>query len=253
MIWLSVALALPFAGEQVVFTDGANLRSGPATDASVVTTLPLGTPVEVVETGQDLTLWGRTAPWVRIRADDHEGWLWSGLVTSEVADLGDGNGFVAGVRGVVKEEHGYRVSVEVSGRVDGSLLTPGRWDLELPMAPAEAAESFFIEQRETGLPDAPRTLTVGVAQRYCAGFAASMHWSVAEGGIHWLATTHSGSDAPVFGRDVLIFPKDEGGKPGIVIRRQYEGEWEDDGTERIDRDVRTEHKVVKGKLVPPAE
>jgi hypothetical protein len=60
-------------GYVIVATDGAgaNLRTGPSTSASVVTTLAEGTAVEVL--GEPVTVEGRA--WRQIRSGTRQGWV----------------------------------------------------------------------------------------------------------------------------------------------------------------------------------
>ena len=68
----------PVPGFVIVATDGAgaNLRAGPSTAASVITTLAEGTPVEVL--GEPVSVEGRS--WRQIRAGGREGWVVSVVV-----------------------------------------------------------------------------------------------------------------------------------------------------------------------------
>jgi hypothetical protein len=65
--------ASPVAGYVIVATDGAgaNVRTGPSTSASVVTTLREGTPVEVI--GDPVNSEGRA--WRQIRSGSQQGWV----------------------------------------------------------------------------------------------------------------------------------------------------------------------------------
>jgi hypothetical protein len=249
----AIAFAAPFAGSKVVATDAANLRSGPATDASVVTALPLGTPVEVLETGVDHTLWGIPAPWVRVRAEGGaEGWLWSGLVTDDVIDLGEGNGVLASLRGV-KEQGGssHLVSVEVAGRVNGKLLVPSRADMQVPFGHKGAVEMLRLATRETGLPGDDRVVTVGFSEEACAGLDATLYWVTHGEALAYLTTLYEGADAPYFTTHELHFPNDEEGRPGVIVRRHRSGEWGDDDQAHLETDQTVEHLLVDGKLDPP--
>ena len=68
----------PVPGYVITATDGAgaNLRTGPSTAASVITTLPEGTRVEVL--GDPVSVEGRS--WRQIRAGGREGWVVSVVV-----------------------------------------------------------------------------------------------------------------------------------------------------------------------------
>jgi len=254
-ILLTVALAAPFHdADQVVFTDGANLRATPATDGEVVATLALGTDVDVLQTGEALTLWGRSEPWVKVKAGGHEGWLWSGLLSDKFAPIGDaGDGVVVGLRGLVKEsEYSVRVSVEVGARVGGKVLEPARADLTIPTEWSAEGVPFGIELvGKAGLPVSDPVVRLHFSADFCGGLMGNMVWARHEGRVVHLATLYEGSDVPMFARDGLVFPGEEGGKPGKVLRVQQIGEYGDNGTETYELNETSEHQVVAGKLVPP--
>ena len=62
------------------------IRDNPATDSPIVTTLDLGTEVQVLETGPVKTIGGTTAPWVRVlTANGFTGWAFSAFLESTTA------------------------------------------------------------------------------------------------------------------------------------------------------------------------
>jgi len=255
--FLSVALAVPFHGaDKVVFTDAVNLRATPSTSAEVVATLPQGTDVDVVETGEVLALWGRSEPWVRVTAGSQQGWLWSGLLSDKFVAIGEeGDGVVVGLRGLVKEsEYSVRVSVEVGARVEGKVLEPARADLSIPTEwTADGVPFHLTVVSNAGLPGAEPVARLYFSADYCGGLSGNMVWARHEGKMVHVATHYEGSDAPVFANDGLVFPGEEGGKAGVVLRIEQVGEHNDDGTETYEVDRTTEHRWVQGKLVPPIE
>ena len=63
-----------------------NVRSGPSTDAALVTTLEVGTAVQVLETGPQASIGGTIAPWVRVATrDGYTGWCFSGFLVTAAA------------------------------------------------------------------------------------------------------------------------------------------------------------------------
>lgn len=255
LLSLSLSLATPFAdADRVTFTDAVNLRASPDTEAEVVATLPLGTDVDVVTQGKPATIWGITAPWVQVTADGQTGWLWSGLLTDRFHALDDqGNGVVVGLRGlVVESEYSVRVSVEVGGRVDGKVLEPARSDLTIPTAWTAQGVPFGLEVvRSSGIPGADPVVRLHYSADFCGGLMGNLVWARHGDRMVHLATLPEGSDAPVFLRHELVFPGEEGGKPGVVMEVLQSGEHGDDGKEHYERDDRTEHRLVDGRLVPP--
>jgi len=65
-----------------------NVRETPATTAPLVTTLELGTEVQILETGHTETIGEITAPWIRIlSADGFTGWTFSGFLERIAVDV----------------------------------------------------------------------------------------------------------------------------------------------------------------------
>jgi hypothetical protein len=62
-------------------TDRLRVRDNPTTDSAIVTTLDTGTQVQVLETGNQETIGGITAPWVKMLAENgFTGWAFSGYL-----------------------------------------------------------------------------------------------------------------------------------------------------------------------------
>ncbi|MCB9685028.1 MAG: SH3 domain-containing protein [Alphaproteobacteria bacterium] len=255
-MWLlscAAAWAAPFTGTSVVATDAASLRKGPATDAELLTTLPLGASVDVLERGASVTLWGREAPWVRVHTDQGDGWLWSGLLSPFHAPLGDGgDGVVVAFRGAKLTGSSATVSVELDARIGGQLVRPERADLTVPAGWLSEPERWMslTVLSSTGLAGAGPVARFAFDAQECAGLSGHMVWMVDGGAWHHLGTLFGGADAPVFATTDLTFPSEPGGKPGVVLYHHVEGESGTDGRDVLEVDVRTEHRWDGHKLQP---
>ncbi|MCA9490670.1 MAG: SH3 domain-containing protein [Myxococcales bacterium] len=254
IVLCGAAWAAPFTGSQVVATDAASLRVSPATDAALVTTLPLGASVDVLEQGPRTTLWGREAPWVRVHTDQGDGWLWSGLLSPFHAALpGSGDGVVVTLRGAKVEGSSATVSVELNGRIGGQLVRPARADLVVPAGWLKEPRTWMslTVLPSTGLPGAGPVARFAFDAQECAGLSGHMVWMVDGGAWHHLGTLYGGSDAPVFATTDLTFPAEPGGKPDVVLYHHVEGEYLDGGGEDLEVDVRSEHRWDGKQLQPP--
>jgi hypothetical protein len=60
--------------------DNLRLREAANTSSNVVATLPKGTEVQIVETGDSETIDGLTAPWVKVISAAYIGWCFSGYL-----------------------------------------------------------------------------------------------------------------------------------------------------------------------------
>ncbi len=236
----------------VTFTDAVNLRAAASTEAAVLGTLPLGTEVQVLETGAEATMWGRTEPWVRVKAAGHQGWLWSGLLTNGFQALqAPGDLVVVGLRGVAPQQVGTRVSVEVGARAGGQVLEPARTDLDIPAGWTADGVPFTVTTVTSGLPGADPVVRLRFSAGYCGGRMGNLVYARDGDRMVHLGTFEEGSDAPVFLDNDLVFPAEEGGRPGVVLHVVRSGEWGDDGEPHYDSNVVTEHHLVDGRLVPP--
>ena len=64
-----------------------NVRDNPTTAAPLITTLELGTKVQILETGHTETIGEITAPWVRVLStDSFSGWCFSGFLEAIVVE-----------------------------------------------------------------------------------------------------------------------------------------------------------------------
>lgn len=130
-----------------VFGDKINVRSGPATDASVVTQLTAGEEVIVTEvTEQATTLNGVKLPWYKVQWNNGKssGFIWGGLLSiMKPASTGDVH-FVAGVlksvRGKEQEDqptYSFEIRAVRNGGVLSRVATSIKSEGSVHLLPAE--------------------------------------------------------------------------------------------------------------------
>ncbi|MEM1218614.1 MAG: SH3 domain-containing protein [Bacteroidota bacterium] len=67
-----------------LLADQVSLRDAPSTQAKRMATLPIGTPMLILERGKILTrIKGIDAHWYRVQVKEKEGWIWGGLIAQQ--------------------------------------------------------------------------------------------------------------------------------------------------------------------------
>lgn len=68
---------VPSVDRRFITAGALNLRNGPSVNAGLIASLPLGTPVEVIETSGN---------WAHVAAGDAEGWLSTRFLSADAPD-----------------------------------------------------------------------------------------------------------------------------------------------------------------------
>jgi uncharacterized membrane protein YciS (DUF1049 family) len=62
---------------------GMNLRLTPSVTGKQIRVIPYKAAIEVLELGQEETIYGKTANWLKIRHDGQTGWIWGYFTSTE--------------------------------------------------------------------------------------------------------------------------------------------------------------------------
>jgi hypothetical protein len=81
---------------------------------------------------------------------------------------------------------------------------------------------------------------------YCGGAFGDIIYFWTGTDLFHVKTLYDGADAPVYSSEELIFPADEGGKPGVIIFKYEDGEWDEVQEKDIVNESRTEYYFWNG-------
>lgn len=183
-----------------VASDGVNLRAAPSTQGEVKAELPLGAEVTRLGTDREETIGPRTAPWVKVKTDAGEGYVWGGTLTGARAETDlDGDGVRERVTLSFRSDHHQIVRLAEAGSppveldlgVDGDIDGPPSI-MQLEVAGPEVA----------GMP----LLKVHLPGREMCGSGTTTYWvSLHEGKLRKAASASTWGDAPYWSSRVLTF------------------------------------------------
>lgn len=242
-------------GGQVTFVDEVNLRTAPSTEAEVVAVLPIRTDVQPLEIGTDLTLFGLKRPWIRVRAGEHDGWLWSGMLTGLSPTAGAAS-FVVGLRGATVLDGAQLVSVEVAGTVDGQVITPKHVDFRVPEDwTASRPEQMFTARvlPDGGYPGLQHVVRLGFSEDFCGGRSGNLVFAREGSSMVFLRENLHFSDVPIFYTEALIFPVEQGGRPGRILLKKEGGEHGEDDEDVLSTDELEPLVWRSGELLTAAD
>lgn len=178
-----------------VFADVANIRKSPDSGAEVVARIPIGTPVIITKiTKKTATVKGLTAPWLKMRNDSIEGYVWAGTLTNAALTLEDGSQVVWGL--IEKQESEELLSVRASVRIASEGVLRVKTDFELKHA--DRPEDAFLSVLPAPLLNGVRNVVMLETLSEACGVFASVHyllytgeelyfvdsgWSMGDGGL----------------------------------------------------------------------
>lgn len=218
----------------------ANLRDKPGTQSNVLTTLPIGTSLTMLEVSeQNYSQRGVTLPWVRVRAalttGTKEGYLWGGFLALAHIQTPDeeyvpnrGVLYLTGVAAYDSTKH--EISVQVRAAKDGKELARTEFTTsgDLSYYPSFTVDySPFIGVKAL--------LMVNYYYPAC-GYPSGdnlLFWKE-NGTLSRVLESSSISDGGVFySSETYILPTDKGGIGDHILVVKDESEFEDKGNDLV--------------------
>ncbi len=217
----------------------ANVRMEPDVAAAIVDSLPCGTPVIAgPQSGFD-EFRGMSAPWIKVKYNVaglvREGYMWLGTLTLGHYINTDGTCFLYGIDQIQssKDAEGnativWHIAVKVlDGRLQ--LLKERKRLLKNPEISMSAGKLLG----DMGLQNLKDIFRIHFSGEAC-GIPADYYyygWNGQE--LLDLPGKMEVGDAGVYYHtETLLFPKEQGGKPGQIIRLTVEGESEEDKVDK---------------------
>lgn len=235
--------------ERYLLADNVNIRAEASSKAKIVTNLPIGTGIKIIEKSDNrLRLNGFKTNWYKVSFDSNEGkktgYVWGGLIAEgSIISASDSKvSFLYGIASVKKEMRGEYVMEK--GVIQ---LRACRNKEELSRIELKAAGNqldlfhWLADYGNKGLTNVKDIIEYGESAEMCGGINAYnlIFWDGKK--LVYATTLNPFGDAPYYTRDALIFPFDKGGVKGKIIGDQEVG-WFDD---EKDTNVVESHKQVE--------
>lgn len=248
-----------------LLADNVNIRESASKTATVLVNIPIGTEVTIVEnTNEEMTMNGFTCTWYKVtfkhEGTKKEGYVWGGLIADGwgVSEKDPDVLFLYGVASCKKEkEPSYREYVLKL------QMRACKNNKEVSKIEFEAAGDLKIWHAIStttgrGIAGINTIIQFEESQQMCAGINGYtiIFWDTQK--LIYATMLRPGGDAPMFATDDLIFPEDEGGVKGKIIRDEQVGEYQDtengEGKEVIESHLRVEYTwtgttLKKGKVL----
>lgn len=230
-----------------LLADNVNVRSKADPKAVVVTKLPIGSLVKIIEQGPVFSMNGLEATWYEVEfnlnGQPSKGHVWGGLIASaSLPSISDPSLFFHyGISKVAEEDEGatntlFQIRAERNGKEIARLEFDGGY-----ASPSTGFE--IVSMPPKGIKGVSEIVEISYSDGFCGGFFGEVYlvWNGAE--FIFMTSTHDGVDAPYTYDEQIIFPSDEGGQAGKVIFRAYsnseavEQEQEDLNVEKMEEEV----------------
>ncbi|MFT5645501.1 MAG: hypothetical protein ACI976_000171 [Aureispira sp.] len=238
--------------KRYLLADKVNIRAEASSKSAVVTNLPIGTAVKIIEiSDKKLRLNGFKTNWYKVSFSANnvndkvtKGYVWGGLIAEgTIAAATDPKLlFLYGIASVKKENKEEKISgkgfiqlraCKENKELSKIRITSASEYLEL--------DHWLVNYGNKGLETIQDIIEFGESAPYCGGVNAYniVFW---DGKKLLKATTlYPGGEGRYYTRDALIFPSEKGGVKGKIIGDQEVG-WFDD---EKDTNVVESHKQVE--------
>jgi hypothetical protein len=233
----------------------ANVRTASGTEAAVQDSLPCGTQVTIMN--QDTVLQqvkGIYAPWVKVRynknGNDHEDYLWLGMLTLGHFEQGETK-FVYGLEKIIAAKNNtnedfvpavwfIRVkAVDNSGRVLD--------EQEIKMDGLETSVCSGKLLGDMGLENTTDIIRINFGGEACGIPTKYYYFGWTGAKFLPLPGKMEVGDAGVFYHtETFLFPKEQGGQPGKIIKLTEEGEADE---EKVDKNGEPVFKIKKSRVM----
>ena len=244
-------------GNAFTLVTDANVREKPSTQSTVVTKLPIGSPILIEEVTTDsFTLNGFKAPWCKISFDNNakKGYLWGGFIATvvlkniEISENGvnssentEGVTFLGGVS--AWDEKKYKMTMQLRAMRGTKEIT--RYEF---ISTGDLTYDCTLKIEDGGnFKNVLKTLTFSTGYPAC-GYPWSdnlIFYKKDKTLTKVLETTSIGDGGVMYASENYILPYDKGGIAGHIILTSDQAEFEEKGTEMIMRNQKYGIKLYK--------
>jgi hypothetical protein len=223
--------------ERYLLADNVNIRAEASSKAEIVTNLPIGTGIKIIEKSDNrLRLNGFKTNWYKVSFDSNEGkkmgYVWGGLIAEGgIQSVNSKVLFLYGIASVKKEMRGEYVMEKGVIQLRACKNKEELSRIELKAAGNQLNLFHWLANYgNKGLANVKDIIEYGESADMCGGVNAYnlIFWDGKK--LMYAATRHPFGDAPYYSRDNLIFPSEKGGVKGKIINDKEEG-WYDEKKE----------------------
>lgn len=237
-----------------VLTRMANVRSEPEKNAPILDSLACGTPVIVGQQSGFDELKGIHAPWIKVKytsgGSSKEGYMWLGMLALGDYSGSDGNCFLYGIDWIqpsADKDNAFATVWHVVVKVLNSQLQVLH-ERKLPLKGPEASVSAGKLLGDMGLQNLKDIFRINFGGEACGIPTYYYYYGWNGQALLDLPGKMEVGDAGVFYHtETLLFPKEQGGKPGNIIRLTVEAEADEDG--KVDKNGEPVFKEKRSREV----
>jgi hypothetical protein len=234
-----------------LLADNVNVRSNPSSKGDVVTNLPIGTAIKIVEmSDKKLRLNGFETNWYKVSFKANNsvatGYVWGGLIAEgSIKGTNSKVQFLYGIASVKKEKNENNeayafdgITIQVRACENQKELSK----LEFKAAGHYLGISHWLgNYGKKGLENVEDVIEFGESEEMCGGTNGYnfIFWDGKK--LLYVTTLYPEGDGGYYRSDNLIFPSDKGGEKGKLIKEQIEGSYDEEKEE----DIIASHKKVE--------
>ncbi|CAA6800199.1 MAG: Unknown protein [uncultured Aureispira sp.] len=231
--------------ERYLLADHVNVRATPSSKGTVVTNLPIGTALKIIEVSdKKLRLNGFETNWYKIsfKAKDNvtTGYVWGGLIAEGMIQSANSSRllFLYGIASLSEEGDSDKGLIQIRACKNKSELS--RVDLKTVGDYLHISHSF-ANYGNRGLAEIEDIIEFVEMEEMCGGVRAYniVFWDGKD--LVYVKTKRPFGDSPFYASDDLVFPDDKGGEKGKIIGDEQIG-WYDEDKEA---NVLASHKRIE--------
>lgn len=212
-----------------LLADDVNVRSKAALKADIVTKIPIGTKLTLIEMDKtSLKLNGFNAPWYKVSFQEkgatQTGYIWGGFISllAENHQLAGGELMLFGLSKIEKQKNSDypdKVTMQVRICKDNKELQK----LEYDGSGSSSTNRAVTISSSKGVNGIKNILNIEYSDNYCGGAFGNhiIFWNGKK--LQLIKHLVSGADAPCYASEDFIFPEDEGGKAGLILLKSEAG------------------------------
>jgi hypothetical protein len=207
-----------------ILFDSINIRETPSLEGKIVTKLRAGTQVRIIGKSTNcLYLNGVTIPWYKIEyGKNQEGYIWGGKLSlaAEKSARNINTLFLFGIEKAGSNHLFYSVKAIQNNKEVSSVTVKGFTGI--------LKEHTFELLSNKGLENVDDIICIHGHGEFCGDDSGQHILFWAKEKLHYVEVLHSGFDAPYFYTESFVYPSEIEGEKGIILKRVYSGEYNDD-------------------------
>lgn len=236
-------------GEAFTLVSDANIREKPTTQSTVITQLPIGSPIKIESITQDsFTVNGFRAPWCYISFENgrKKGYLWGGFIATLVLKTQynmdtEGIVFLGGVGSWNEKKH--EMTMQLRACKNNKELAKVEF-----LTPGDLSFNCKLKEENTGtLKNVLTALTFSTGFEACGyPWGDNLIFFTSDKKLSRILATTSISDAGAFySTEQYILPADRGGINNYIIVTSDSAEMDDNGKDFIMKNQKYTLKLFK--------